>query len=142
MERQIIKKYDKRNEGGFPASLLIPEGFHNLIYTRHAMERFEARHGNDPIFPTLVNINKNSNVLEIYPTEINGREYVSQMLISIQYTKKKNDKIYLILIPYANKTAVVKTLWFSKNRKKDDTTKIHISNSDVRFSTELQPVKE
>lgn len=136
------KKYHKGDPGGFPTNLRIPEGFHKLIYTKHAMERFEARHGTDPVYPTLINIDKNKNIIEIYPTENEGKEYVSQMLVSLQYTKKKNDKIYLILIPYANKTAVVKTLWFSKNRKKYDTTKIPIADYGARFSTELQSSKE
>lgn len=114
-----IKKYHRRGPDGIPESIKIPEGFHNLIYSKHAKERFEERHGRDPIYPMLVNIMRHKNVIEVY-TEDDVKP--AQLLVSLQY--RKYTRIYLVIIPFENKTAFVKTLWFSKpiNKKTDEKT--------------------
>lgn len=123
-----LKKYHKRGPLGLPDSIRIPEGFHTLIYSKHAKERFEERHGTDPVYPHLVNIDRYKNVIEVYTED---DIHPSQLLISLQY--RKNTRIYLILIPFEDKTALVKTLWFSKpinrNHEKDITDSRTANNS-------------
>lgn len=121
-----LKKYHKRGPLGIPDTLRVPEGFYNLTYSKHAKERFEERHGTDPVYPTIVNIDKHKNVIEVYTED---DIHPSQLLVSLQY--RKNTKIYLIIIPFENKEALVKTLWFSKpiTRKYEENSKSHEENS-------------
>jgi hypothetical protein len=116
--KRELKIYHKRGREELPSSLQIPEGFHNLIYSKHARERFEERHGEDPVYPRVLNIIKWKNVIEVYTED---DIHPAQLLVSLQY--RKYTKIYLVIIPFANRTAFVKTLWFSKttgrNEKED-----------------------
>lgn len=109
-----MKKYHKRGPQGIPLSIKIPEGFYTLQYSKHAKERFEERHGSDPIYPKILNVIRDRNVIEVY-TEDDIKP--AQLLVSLQY--RRYTRIYLIIIPFENKTALVKTLWFSKTNKKD-----------------------
>lgn len=109
-----LKKYHKRGPLGIPENIRIPEGFHTLTYSKHAKERFEERHGNDPVYPTMVNINRHKNVIEVYTED---DIHPAQLLVSLQY--RRNTRMYLVIIPFENRTAFVKTLWFIKTNKRN-----------------------
>lgn len=111
---EAMKKYDVRNPGGFPSSLELREGFYNLKYGTHAMERFMERSGNDPVYPKILNVQKDKNVLEIYSED---DKMVNQFLVRIQY--KWNVRMFLVIVPQGE-VGFVKTIWFSEKRKKDE----------------------
>lgn len=126
-----LKKYHKRGPLGIPESIKMPEGFHTLAYSKHAKERFEERHGNDPVYPTIINLDRHKNIIEVYTED---DIHPSQLLVSLQY--RKNTKIYLVIIPFENKEALVKTLWFSKPiNKSNEKSNIdnRISNNGIHF---------
>lgn len=104
-----MKKYHIKE--GFPATLELREGFYNLRYSNHSMERFRERAGNDPVYPKMVNVDKSKNVLEIYTED---DKMVNQFLIRIQY--KYNVRMFLVLVPFDD-YALVKTIWFTEKGK-------------------------
>lgn len=112
MEEIELKKYHVKE--GFPEGLELREGFYNLKYSNHAMERFNERAGNDPIYPRVVNIQKDKNVLEMYTQD---GKIVNQLLVRIQY--KWNTRMFLIVVPQGE-VGFVKTIWFTEKNKTND----------------------
>ena len=87
-------------------NLQFKEGWMELIYTRHAMDRLRERlKGEVLIYPKNINISK----LNINKGYSYDKEYLHKVIIRLEY--KPDEWIYLVILPDKR---LVKSLWFEK----------------------------
>lgn len=107
-----VKQYNLKDEGGIPADIKMTEGFYELHYSQHAKQRFLERAGNDPVFPHILNIIRDKNVVGVKVDD--GGKVATEIVVRLQYTRYT--RIFLVIVPYDNATALVKTLWFREKK--------------------------
>jgi len=87
-------------------NLLFKEGWMELIYTRHAMDRLKERlKGEVLVYPKNINISK----LNINKGYSYDKDYLHKVIIRLEY--KPDEWIYLVILPDKR---LVKSLWFEK----------------------------
>ena len=85
--------------------LYFKEGWVELIYTNHALERLRERlRGEVVLYPKKVNISK----LNIYKGYSYDDKVLHKIVLRLEF--KPTEWIYLVVLP---KNRVVKSLWFS-----------------------------
>jgi len=102
---------------GIPKDVDVREGFYTLHYSQHAKKRFTERAGNDPVFPKIVNVINGKNVVIVKADE-SMPKVAAELVIRLQY--KKYVRLFMVIVPYDNGTALVKTLWFKEKTKRNE----------------------
>ena len=87
-------------------SLQFKEGWVELIYSKHALDRLKERlKGDIELYPKQVNISK----LNINRGYSYDGVYLHKVVIRLEF--KKSEWIYLVILP---KKRIVKSLWFEE----------------------------
>ena len=92
-------------------NMIFKEGWIDLVYSNHAMERLKERlRGDVELYPKQINISK----LNIYKGYSYGDRYLHKITVRLEY--KKDEWIFMVILPGKG---LVKSVWFSKKYDKE-----------------------